>query len=139
LKSKSDPKVGLIRSLQGTWVDRLLLLMALMVVIGAWQWVQTSLGASTPMVHVYHGKTLLADYPLDTIKTIHFHAQGDVGGAEVVIKDGSVRIVHSTCPSKACVLSGEHHQLGDMIACVPNRILVVIDGQKSLSLDAISQ
>jgi len=129
----------LLDFLKGTWVDRLILVIALIVILASWLWVQDLMEASTPMVHVYHGKTLLATYPLNANQSIHFHAQGDVGGAEVVIEDGYVRIIHSTCASKACVLSGEHHQLGDMIACVPNRILVVIDGQKSLTLDAISQ
>jgi len=131
--------MGLWHALKGTWVDRLLLLMALIAVMGAWQWVQASVGASTPMVHIYHGKTLLASYPLTAKKPVDYHAQGDIGGAEVVIEDGHVRIIHSTCATKACVLSGEHHQLGDMIACVPNRILVLIAGEKSRQLDAVTQ
>ncbi|MBL1352173.1 MAG: NusG domain II-containing protein [Zetaproteobacteria bacterium] len=129
----------IFQTLKGTWMDRLLLLLALVSVLGAWQWVQTSVAASTPMVHIYHGQTLLASYPLRSDKAVHYHAQGDVGGAEVVIAAGHVRIIHSTCTSKACVLSGEHEHLGDMIACVPNRILVLIEGEKSLQLDAVSQ
>jgi len=131
--------MGLLDALKGTWVDRMLLLMALLAVFMAWIFLQHSLGESTPMVHIYHGKTLLATYPLHADKPIHFDAEGDMGGAEVLIESGSVRMIHSTCATKACVLSGEHHQVGDMIACVPNRILVVIEGQASLSLDAISQ
>ncbi|MDQ6973693.1 MAG: NusG domain II-containing protein, partial [Mariprofundaceae bacterium] len=102
-------------------------------------WVQTSLGVSTPMVYIYHGQTLLASYPLKSAHAVHYHAQGDVGGAELVIAAGHVRIIHSTCASKACVLSGEHEHVGDMIVCVPNRILVLIKGEQSLQLDAVSQ
>jgi len=120
-------------------MDRLLLASSVIMIVGGWQWMHIFVGDGAPMVHIYHAKTLLATYPLKASKRIDFYAEGDVGGSEIVIENGHVRIIHSTCASKACVLSGEHDHLGDMIACVPNRILVVIDGQKNLRLDAISQ
>jgi len=125
--------------LKGTWVDRLLLLTSLVATVLLWQWMQNNLSTATPMVRIYHGQTLLASYLLHANKPVHFHAAGDLGDTEVLIEQGEVRILHSSCVSKKCVLSGHRHQMGDILACVPNRILVVIDGQPALKLDAVAE
>jgi len=91
------------------------------------------------MVHIYHGKALLATYPLHPEKTIHFEAQGDIGLSEITIDQQGVRITHSSCVSQRCVLSGHRHRIGDILACVPNRILVSIEGSQKLALDAVSE
>ena len=110
--------------------------MLVVVAVLAYQLRQVS--GTKPMVHIYHAQTLLATYPLESQHAVHFVANGDVGTSEIVIEHGSVRIIHSSCRSKACVLSGAHHRIGAMIACVPNRILVTIEGEND-ALDAIAQ
>jgi len=124
--------------LKGTWVDRTLLLLTLIAIIMGWLWIQQNL-SGTPMVHIYHGKTLLATYPLHPDKPIHFEAQGDIGLSEITIDSDGVRISHSTCATQRCVLSGHRHRVGDILACVPNRILVSIEGTQKLALDAVSE
>jgi len=105
----------------------------------SWLWVQHHLSGS-PMVYIYHSKTLLATYPLHPDHPIHFQAQGDIGLSEITIDSHGVRISHSTCATKRCVLSGHRHHIGDILACVPNRILVSIQGTpQNTSLDAISE
>jgi len=125
--------------LKGTWVDRLILLCLLIGIFSAWQWLQQHLQTGTPMVHIYHAKTLLATYPLNTPKAIHFQAQGDIGTSEITINQQQVWINHSSCRSKHCVRSGHRHQIGEMLACVPNRILVTIEGEQRQSFDAITE
>jgi len=91
------------------------------------------------MVHIYHGKALLATYPLTSEKTIHFQAQGDIGISDIIIDQQGVRISHSSCTTQRCVLSGHRHRIGDILACVPNRILVSIQGKQQLPLDAVTE
>ena len=137
MKSNGIRDARLLHTLHGHPSDYALLLLVLFAIgMAAYQLRQDA--GSTPMVHIYHGQTLLATYPLQSKQTIHFTAYGDVGTSEVWIERGKVHIIHSSCRTKACVLSGEHHRIGDMIACVPNRILVTIEG-KQHALDAISQ
>ena len=124
--------------LKGTWMDRTLLMIAVVVIALSWQWLSHHLHG-TPMVHIYHGKTLLAIYPLQSKENIHFMAKGDIGISEIIIDQLGVHIAHSPCTSKRCTLSGHRHRVGDMIACVPNRILVSIQGQEDDLLDAISE
>ena len=140
--SKYDSAAGNTPSLydwlKGTWVDRMLLLFTLIAIGVSWAWIQQYV-SGTPMVHIYHGKTLLATYPLHSEKVIDFKAQGDIGVSDIRIDKHGVRIIHSSCSSQRCVLSGHRHRVGDILACVPNRILVTIEGSKSDKLDAISE
>ncbi|MDX8397777.1 MAG: NusG domain II-containing protein [Mariprofundaceae bacterium] len=125
--------------LKGTWTDRIILLISLLSIMISWQWIQQNLLSGTPMVHIYHAKTLLAKYPLHDSKTIHFQAQGDIGISEIIIDQHGVRIQHSPCVNQRCTLSGHRHHIGDILACVPNKILVSIQGQSQQALDAISE
>ncbi|MDQ6976360.1 MAG: NusG domain II-containing protein [Mariprofundaceae bacterium] len=125
----------------GNNADRWLLLCCLVAIAALWWSLQQPLHDGPPMVSIYHGETLLAHYPLDAASPVIFHAKGDIGTSIVRIKDGSVSFVSAPCRSQRCVLSGKHQHINDLLACVPNRILVVIDGGRKTknSPDAIAQ
>lgn len=112
----------------GTWVDRLLLLLVFAGIAFGWAHIRQLAGAGEAMVDIYHGRTLLAEYPLHGKKSVEFAAKGEIGVSEVVIADGEVAITESPCRHKLCILAGYKHRIGDIIACVPNRILVAIRG-----------
>jgi len=124
--------------LKGTWMDRMLLLIAIIAIAISWQWLHQHL-TGTPLVYIYHGKTLLATYPLHPEQPIHFQAQGDLGISDINIDAKGVRITHSACTTQRCTLSGHRHRVGDILACVPNRILVSIQGQQDIPLDATTE
>ncbi|RMH62680.1 MAG: NusG domain II-containing protein [Zetaproteobacteria bacterium] len=126
--------------LRGTPLDRLLLAGLLGAVILAWLWIDQQLNHGDPVVRIYHGQRLLAIYPLprDT-RVIHFRAKGSLGEAEIAISREGVRMLHAPCNSQRCVRSGIHHRIGDMIICVPNRILVSIEGDARPRLDGIAE
>ncbi|NIQ96240.1 MAG: NusG domain II-containing protein, partial [Desulfuromonadales bacterium] len=44
------------------------------------------------------------------------------------IENGTARIVDSPCPYKVCISMGEISRRGEIIACVPNRLLVQVAG-----------
>lgn len=51
------------------------------------------------------------------------------GGANrVAIKDGRVYILHADCPDRLCVKQGGISRPGQVIACLPNRLAVTIEG-----------
>jgi len=126
-------------TLQGTRVDRLLLLAALTAVVVAWLLIQSLMASGPAVAAVFHGDTLLATYPLPLPgePAIHFEAEGELGISEILIDQRGARIVASPCATQQCVLSGVHRHAGDMIACVPNRILVTIRGSTEARFDAI--
>ena len=58
------------------------------------------------------------------------------GLMDVVVKNGSVRVESSVCPSGACEHSGSINKKGESIICLPNKILIKIEGEGEI--DAIS-
>lgn len=45
-----------------------------------------------------------------------------------ILETGKVRVVESTCPDKVCVRTGWISRPGQAIVCLPNRIVVRIEG-----------
>lgn len=114
--------------MQGTWADRLLLLLMLAGIGISWLHMQALTGSGEAMVTIYHGQMQLAQYPLHAQKPVHFTARGELGDSEIIIANNSVFFLESPCRNKLCILAGHKHRIGDIIACVPNRILVAING-----------
>jgi hypothetical protein len=73
-------------------------------------------------------------YSLDQDKEII--VKGKLGEAKVEIKDGRVRILNSPCPLKICENKGWISKKGDFIICVPNRIIIKIEGK---TYDAVTE
>ncbi len=53
-------------------------------------------------------------------------------------KDGQVRVKSSDCPQQICVKKGWTGFANDPIICMPNHIMVIIEGGEA-QIDAISQ
>ncbi len=61
------------------------------------------------------------------------------GGSNVlVIEDGAARVVEADCPDKLCVRQGEARRTGESIVCLPNRLIVTIEGAERAEVDAIT-
>lgn len=72
------------------------------------------------------GKVLFSA-PLDSEREERF--RGPVGETLVAIRGGEAFIRQSDCPRKLCMRMGHIHRNGDVIACVPNHLLVRITGE----------
>ncbi|HKJ04205.1 MAG TPA: NusG domain II-containing protein [Geopsychrobacteraceae bacterium] len=64
--------------------------------------------------------------PLDQAR--RFDIEGPLGMTQVEIDNGAVRMLSSPCPQKICIGLGKARRTGDLLACVPNRIVVRIEG-----------
>ncbi|MDR0451803.1 MAG: NusG domain II-containing protein [Treponema sp.] len=65
-------------------------------------------------------------FPLDAEETVE--VPGPLGVTVVEIKDLRVRVVSSPCANQTCVASGHIGSGGQWTACLPNEVLVVIEG-----------
>ena len=85
------------------------------------------------------GDELCFTAPLDQPRTLSI--DGPLGQTKLVIDEQGARIVESPCPRKICVSMGVAKNTADLLACVPNRILVHIDGSsgKEVSYDLLSR
>ncbi|MFC1567673.1 NusG domain II-containing protein [Pseudomonadota bacterium] len=122
---------GLWHWLKGSWTDRMLLLISLAGILYAWQWIHTEAGTGPAMVEIYHDEVLLAQYPFpEPGKIIHFEAEGELGISEIIIDSEGVHFSSSPCRTQYCISNGRHSEGGEIIACVPNRILIAIKGSR---------
>lgn len=53
---------------------------------------------------------------------------GPFGETVIAIRNGHARIAGASCPNKVCMGMGEISRQGELIACVPNALLLHIEG-----------
>jgi hypothetical protein len=75
-------------------------------------------------------------YPLD--KARQFEVSGPLGNTRIGIAGDAARILDSPCPNKTCVHSGSVNAAGGWIACLPNRVLITVEGRPEAAYDAES-
>ena len=62
---------------------------------------------------------------------------GRLGDSVIEVRDNRVRFIDSPCKARLCIHRGWLTQAGDTAACLPNRVLVQLDGN-STGYDAIN-
>lgn len=75
-------------------------------------------------------------YPLDTDKIYTF--TGPIGETKIKIQDKKASIIESACNNKTCIKMGEIHKNGQSSACLPNRVIISIEGDESSEVDVVS-
>lgn len=74
----------------------------------------------------------------DTEETIEVDTE--FGHNVIQIKDNSVSSIEADCPDQLDVLQGAIYEPGEMIVCLPNRMIVeIIDVDHSNNLDVVNQ
>lgn len=89
--------------------------------------------SETPEAVVYHEGKLLDHLSLDKDREIVLLE----GKMILEIKDEAVRVKKSDCPRKICVNRGWIKSPGQVIVCVPNKILIEIKKSAAPLLDAV--
>ena len=71
-------------------------------------------------------------FPPDAKETIR--VQGPLGETIIEIQNNKGRIISSPCANQTCVSSGEVHSQGQWAACLPNKVMLYIAGEKKASV-----
>ena len=67
-----------------------------------------------------------AEYSLSEDRSVRIETEYGINVLE--IKDGCVRISEADCPNRDCVRSGPASREGQLIVCLPHRLVVNIKG-----------
>ena len=59
------------------------------------------------------------------------------GSNRLVIEDGRAWIAEADCPDQICVLLGKIDRSGELIVCLPNRLIVTIEGDEEPQVDGV--
>lgn len=76
-------------------------------------------------------------YSLDKDQDIILH--GAIGDLTLRIKDHSAAIIKSPCKNQICVQTGKISSPNAFIACVPSKVLVVVNPPKNLEVDDVAR
>ena len=64
---------------------------------------------------------------------------GPLGKTKIQVENKKVRILSSPCPEKICAKTGWIQHVGEIIVCVPNKIVIRINGNQNGHFDVITQ
>lgn len=79
---------------------------------------------------------VVGQYPLDIDRKLIIN--GKLGPSTLEVESGRVRFAASPCRNKICVHGGWLSDAGDAVACLPNRVSVVLAGDGDGGVDALS-
>lgn len=104
---------------------------ALVIALLALSLVIVAKGAGSSLVSISFkdGESL---YSLSEDRTVN--VPGPLGFTVVQIKDGAASVLESPCPNHTCMLDGAISEPGAVIACLPNRVMVTITGQREVDV-----
>jgi hypothetical protein len=60
-----------------------------------------------------------------------FAVHGALGEMTLRVENDGIRVLHSLCPNQVCVRQGAMRRAGEMLVCVPNRLVVLIRGNSA--------
>lgn len=64
---------------------------------------------------------------------------GPLGKTVVEISGGEARVLTSPCPHQLCVRMGAVRTPGRAVVCVPNRVVVTVEGDGAAPTDAVTR
>ena len=105
------------------------LFLAISVILIALSLIALSGNSAGPAVAVIKVKDAEYIYPLNQPRELEF--EGVLDKAHLVIHDGCIEFVESPCRDKICIHMGQARKDRDFLACLPNRIIVTIEGGDS--------
>lgn len=74
----------------------------------------------------------------ENMKKESFDIKTDLGENIVEVEKGGVRIIDSDCPDKICVKDGFKDKPGDVLVCLPHKVVIEIKGEKNSDIDGVS-
>ncbi len=75
---------------------------------------------------------------LDLLQDRELTVQGQLGPVSIKIHDGKVSVISSPCRQKICEKTGPVFRAGDIIVCLPSKLVIQIRSKNSRNLDAVT-
>ncbi|MBT5550116.1 MAG: NusG domain II-containing protein [Nitrospina sp.] len=114
--------------------DKLLIVLLAIFNVGLFYYFGTGFNKGDWVVIQVEEKNV-ARFPLGADRVVQ--VEGPLGTTEVEISRGRARIVRSPCKLKVCIKSGYIQYADRLSACLPNKVVVRIEGETQRGLDAV--
>ena len=114
----------------------IILFICLILIGGALSYLAFSGNSTGDLVVVKVNGEIYGKYSLSKDRTITVNRNGHMN--KITIKGGKVQVSKSSCKNQICVKQGSISTTHQSIVCIPNRVVVSIEG-KGGEYDVISQ
>ncbi len=121
-----------------TW-DKVLIAMILAAFAASFLLVRAVIGvADGPLVAVVKVDGVVQER-LVLSKDVNLVVTSPAGSCRLTIEDGAARIVSADCPNNLCITQGPIDRAGELIVCLPHRVVVSVEGSLTDKIDAVVQ
>lgn len=86
---------------------------------------------------IKHGDKIERTIDLDEIKETERICLSGYYRNVILVEKGRIRFEESDCPDRLCVKTGWIERVGDAAVCLPNRVMIKIEG-KNVEVDGVS-
>ncbi len=63
---------------------------------------------------------------------------GSGGSNTITVQNGHISVTEANCPDLVCVRTGAISQTGEVIACLPHKLIITISSDQTDSLDSLT-
>ena len=63
---------------------------------------------------------------------------GNGGSNTITVQNGHISVTEANCPDLVCVRTGAISQTGEVIACLPHKLIITISSDQTDSLDSLT-
>lgn len=117
------------------WRDIVIMVISVAVAAAsAWAVYRKPIDTTNLIVNAPDGQYM---YDLSKPQTVEI--RGNIGVSVLEITDGTARFVTSPCDNKTCVAHGFLSGGYDFAACLPNGVMIMIEGTDDDGIDAVAQ
>ena len=75
---------------------------------------------------------------IDSIYSLREFREVEIDDTNVIeITNGKVKMINANCPDKLCMQQHEISRRGESIICLPNRVVITIDGKANKEADIV--
>jgi hypothetical protein len=75
----------------------------------------------------------------DLNKNTIINLKGQYSDVKINIENGYVFVSESKCPQKLCIKMGRKNKVNDVIVCIPNRLIIRIEGEEENNFEFITR
>ncbi|MBE6988340.1 MAG: NusG domain II-containing protein [Ruminococcaceae bacterium] len=112
--------------------DILILIAALVMAVGIITYFARTEAEGSTAIILRDGKEIMR-IDLSAVGEKEYTVEGDYIN-HILVKDGSISVIESTCPGGVCVSSGSISEAGKSIVCLPNRMEIRITGSEEVDV-----
>ena len=122
---------------KGDKIVGIILLIIVLITVGATYVYKNSSKGSEKIAVIKHAGKVIRTIDLSkVIKPEEFTIKTDKSHYNtILVKHNSISIIAADCPHKECVKSGAISNPGEMIVCLPYKLIINIQGQKDKGVD----